>query len=83
MASTMVTKSAASAWVAANGLQVLAEAGVPEGALSALLIALAVLTALPFVAGRDFGPYTAPDVLQGGTFWLPPSCDTFKAAGLR
>ena len=53
-----------------NGLKTLKSVGVPDGAVTALLIALAVLTAIPYVAGRDFGPYTIPDVLQGGTFWF-------------
>jgi hypothetical protein len=54
----------------ANGLHLLKGAGVPDGAVTAMLIALAGLTALPFVAGREFGPYSIPDVVQGGTFWF-------------
>ena len=54
---------------ARNGLQLLARLGVPEGALSALLIGIAVLTVLPHMAGREFGPYSVPDVLTPGVFW--------------
>jgi hypothetical protein len=52
-----------------NGLQVLAELGVPDGALTTFLVVLATLTVLPYIAGREFGPYSIPDVLPGGIFW--------------
>lgn len=52
-----------------NGLHALASLGVPDGALTALLVVLASLTVLPYVAGREFGPYSVSDVLPGGVFW--------------
>jgi hypothetical protein len=57
------------ATVSRNGLGVLRQVGIPDGAITALLVALATLTILPYMAGRDFGPYSFPDVLPSGSFW--------------
>jgi hypothetical protein len=53
-----------------NGLQALAARGVPDSAITALLVAVATLTVLPHIAGREFGPYSFPDVLTPGIFWI-------------
>ena len=43
--------------------------GIPDSALTALLVVVATLTIMPYVAGRDFGPYEVPDVLPERLFW--------------
>jgi hypothetical protein len=52
-----------------NGLEYLANLGIPPAAITSLLIALAVLTLLPHAGGRDFGPYSMPQLVQIPTFW--------------
>lgn len=53
-----------------TGLYYLKQAGVPDSALTALLILLGGITFIPYVAGREFGPYTIPELLPPATYWL-------------
>jgi hypothetical protein len=53
-----------------NGLQLLKGLGVPDSALTALLVLVATLTLIPYVAGREFGYYTIPEILPPVTFWV-------------
>jgi hypothetical protein len=52
-----------------NGLHRLKDLGIPDSAITALLLGVTTLTVTPFVAGREFGPYTIPQVLPTSTFW--------------
>jgi hypothetical protein len=52
-----------------NGLEHLAQLGVPPAAITSLLIVLAVLTLLPHAGGRDFGPYSMPQLVRVPAFW--------------
>jgi hypothetical protein len=53
-----------------NGLEVLKKRGVPDAAITSLLIALAVSSVLPCLGGRDFGPYSMPMLVRPQTFWV-------------
>ncbi len=55
---------------ARTGLQKLNDLGVPDGALTALLVLVTTLTVLPYIAGREFGPYTVPQFIPTFTFWV-------------
>lgn len=52
-----------------TGLKLLQRQGVPDGFLTALLALLSGLTLIPYIAGREFGPYTIPQLLPPSTFW--------------
>ena len=53
-----------------TGLQRLKQLGVTDNALTALLLLLGGVTLLPYAAGRQFGPYSIPELLPPSTFWL-------------
>jgi hypothetical protein len=52
-----------------NGIQLLKELSIPDSAITALLLVLTSLTLTPFLAGREFGEYTIPQVLPISTYW--------------
>lgn len=53
-----------------TALQRIRKYGVPESTVSAFLIVLGAVTFFPYIAGRQFGPYSVPELLAPPIFWL-------------
>lgn len=54
-----------------TGLQVLAERGIPEGALTGLLGVLSVMTVAIYIGGVQLGSnITVPDIVSPSQFWI-------------
>jgi hypothetical protein len=53
-----------------NGIQFLKGSGIPDSAITALLVLLTTITLVPYVAGWEFGPYAIPELIPPSIFWI-------------